>query len=172
MAQQDKATSERRSPRWMRVLLGVSLAVNLAVVGLAVGVAMRVKGSDGPGHPPRFGGAMMRALSPDDRRAVLDRARDQMAGSSRSRKDAGDMVGLLRADPYDHAALESMVATYQAERQNWISAMQGAWLTHVADMSPSERATYADALDAAEQRRRDKRHHKHRKKDKERLNRD
>ena len=67
----------RRSPLWMRVLLGVSLALNLAVIGLAVGASFRLLGPDGP-LPHTFGGALIRALPAEDRHEIGQRAREML----------------------------------------------------------------------------------------------
>ena len=66
----ETTVSTRRSPLWMRILLGVSLALNLAVAGLVVGASLRLIGPDGPPAPHTFGGALIRALPHDDRREI------------------------------------------------------------------------------------------------------
>lgn len=161
MSQDTNTAPQRRSPVWMRVLLGVSLALNLAVVGIVAGVALRFGGDDRPGHPPRMGSATIRALPAEDRRAILNRARAEVKTTRRPRSDVAEMAALLRAAPYDHGALEALVAERRAQRQGWITAMQGAWLEHVATMTEAERMDYAQALEEAGKDRRRPPHPKH-----------
>ena len=60
------------APRWMRVLLVLSLALNLLVAGLLIGDALT---GGGPGRGPRPAemalGPVAQALDPADRRAIL-----------------------------------------------------------------------------------------------------
>mgnify|MGYP001628054743 CR=1 FL=1 len=45
---------------WLKLLLAGSLALNLAIAGLAAGAVLRHKGGrDGPGGPPPAVGAML-----------------------------------------------------------------------------------------------------------------
>ena len=53
----ETTVSARRNPLWMRILLGVSLALNLAVAGLVVGASLRLIGPYGPPAPHTYGGA-------------------------------------------------------------------------------------------------------------------
>ena len=105
-----------RCPRWMRVLLGVSLALNLLVAGLAAGAALR-HGRAGGMHaaPHSLAGAMIRELPPQDRRALSALARDDLArdghGDRRARRraEAAAVTGALRAVPFDAAALRAVL---------------------------------------------------------------
>ena len=42
-----------RTPKWVRVLLALSLALNLLIIGLVGGAMVRFGGSDGMRPPPR-----------------------------------------------------------------------------------------------------------------------
>lgn len=151
----------RRSPLWMRVLLGVSLALNLAVIGLAAGAALRLFGHGGPPLPPEsFGGAIYRALEPGDRRELSARVRATVEPRNSRREDAASLVRALRAEPYDAAAVVAVLDAQSAARLGWREALQVAWLDQVASMNASERKAYADRVEAEEQRRLRDRHKK------------
>lgn len=154
----------RRSPVWMRVLLVVSLGLNLAVVGVVVGAKMRGFGPGGPPHAPSMGSAMIRALPSEDRREIGTRARAQMASANPGPREGrpgriglDTLVQALRADPYDHAAVAAMIAAQGQERRGWAEAMQAAWLVQVQEMTEAERAAYAQALEVARDRQKDRR---------------
>lgn len=140
-----------RSPLWMRVLLGVSLALNLLVAGLAVGAFARMGGPGGAHPAPRsLGGAMYRALPREDRRDLLQQVRASDKPRTPGRvAQAEEIATVLRATPYDGAAMQVVVMRQLDGRQAWQTAMQAAWLERVAAMSPQERAAFADRLEEA-----------------------
>ena len=142
--------------RWVKVLLGLSLAVNLAVAGMVAGIALRHDGggerSDRVAYLAAFGAPYMRALPRDDRRALLRSLRSGEGGplpdSAARRAMFHEVVEVLRARPFEPQALAEAVsrqaeASVAAQRR-----LQGAWLGVVAAMSQEERMAYADAVEA------------------------
>ena len=146
----------RRSPLWMRILLGVSLALNLAVVGLAVGASLRLIGPGGP-PPHSFGGALIRAMPAEDRKAIGRQARAHI-GRSGHKADSAQLIAALRATPYDQSVVVELLEAQAAGRQAFAEALQTAWLERVQAMTDAERMAFADGLEAAEARR--KKHYK------------
>ena len=104
----------RRSPLWMRILLGVSLALNLAVVGLAVGASLRLIGPGGP-PPHSFGGALIRAMPAEDRKAIGRQARAHI-GRSGHKADSAQLIAALRATPYDQSVVVELLEAQAAGR--------------------------------------------------------
>ncbi len=154
----EPTSNPRRSPTWMRILLGVSLALNLAVVGLAIGASFRVLGPGGPPPPPHsFGGALIRGLPVEDRKDISRRARDTLGSRRDHRADAERLITALRSDPFDQAAVAGLIEAQSSGRQAWAAALQSAWLEKVTAMTADERQAYADALEEAEKRRAEKR---------------
>jgi uncharacterized membrane protein len=99
--------------RLLRWLLMVSLAINLAVMGLALGFLLR----DHTGRPPRgFDmtlGPVGRALAPEDRTAIRDalKARPDIMPPRRAREaDFTALVMALTQDPYDSDALRKALS--------------------------------------------------------------
>ncbi|MDF1716360.1 MAG: periplasmic heavy metal sensor [Antarcticimicrobium sp.] len=142
--------TDRKPPRmrmWIRVALGVSLALNLAVAGMAVGAAIRFGGPDKARAPLPLGAMLYRELPREDRRALRDERlgpRDERA--ERHRAEAAELDAALRAVPFDPAPIEVFLAAQSRQRNDLEQALRTAWLTRVAGMSDGERAAYADRL--------------------------
>ncbi len=152
---QESEVTKSRGPRWMKILLGVSLALNLAVAGLVAGALLRPDGagdrfSRGPGLGA-FGAPYMLALPKEDRRAVfgaLRKGSKEQLPNRRARREMFDKVlTTLRATPFDAAALESVVTSQAAVSVTVQRRAQDAWLEVVAGMDDAERARYADAVE-------------------------
>lgn len=153
---------QARCPRWFRVLLGVSLALNLLVAGLAIGAALRFGGPDGMRPPPRsMATAMIRAMPQDHRAAMWTQTRSEDADNRASRAADTEAVGVaLRAVPFDADALAAVLQAVGTRRAALQARIQQAWLTQVAQMSDAERADYADRLEHMLERAQMMRHHK------------
>ena len=171
MSETPKTASERRSPAWMRILLVLSLALNLAVVGLVVGTVLREDGPArrGPSATSDLGlGPVGRALNKEERRqlkrgAVARRA-DLRENRQEIRQRLDETLSALATDPLDEAA----VAAGFAAQRDAISARQA--LTHqlfldmVKDMDLEARQDLAQRLHEG-LKRRGKKRDKDRKKD-------
>ncbi|QFS81690.1 hypothetical protein FIU97_02735 [Roseivivax sp. THAF40] len=136
-----------RTPRFVKIILFLSLALNLVVAGLFVGL-WADKG------PPRRDGAptgiaFMRALEPEDRRGLaLDLRGMREADRAAQRREIARGLEILRSDPFEPEAFVSVLDA-MAERGQTLRRMgQDALLARVAEMSPAERAAYADRLEA------------------------
>ena len=140
-----------RCPLWRRLLLGISLAINLLIAGLAVGAALRF-GPEGAGGPPRsLGGLMYRELPKEDRAAVYNNVQtaNPVDHWKRRATEAHEISVLLRADPLDVVALEALVTSNAQSRQAWQQSMQVAWIERVAAMATQDRLEYADRMEKA-----------------------
>lgn len=149
---EDTAKTSGRGRLWMRLALGVSLALNLLVLGVVIGALLRPGAERHGGAGARSMGVMLfRALPAEDRRALRAEMRG-MAQRARPAEDAAGMGALdaaLRAQPFDPAALDALVAQSNQRRHAWQQEMHQAWLNRVAGMSDGERAAYADRLQKA-----------------------
>lgn len=143
------------SRNWMRVLLAVSLALNLLFVGLAVGAAMRFGGMAAHHRMPSVGAALFRALPEADRRNLRVRSRELLDHEHERppMAEAGEIVAALTAEPFDRLALEAIVARETQRRHAWITATQKAWVDQVAAMSAAGRREYAERLQEVMERR-------------------
>ncbi|GGX53386.1 hypothetical protein GCM10007385_21800 [Tateyamaria omphalii] len=140
---------ERRCPVWVKILLGLSLAINLGIAGLVGGVVL----SGGPlgGKGPGMGYAMpyVLALPKEDRRAVFGAVRDNkdLPGRGARRAAFSEMVALLRADTFDRAAVAAVLEQQARGVEQVQKVAQGEWLNRVAVMSAEERLAYADRVE-------------------------
>lgn len=158
----DQGTTQR-CPRWLRLLLIVSLALNLMVVGLVAGMAWTGGGKHGGHHPSRLekiGGPLTRALSKEDRRAIgremrsayQDRAGDR--GAQHELMQA--LIDDLRQVPFDRDAVTRQLAAQRDILQDRVQLGQTLLVDRLADMSEQDRAAYADRLQNALDRRRNR----------------
>ncbi|QFT64426.1 periplasmic heavy metal sensor [Roseivivax sp. THAF30] len=150
-------TEKTRSvPRWMKVLLVLSLGLNLLIVGTVVGTFAK-RGPPGPSDRlDSF--AYARALDHADRRAIfseLRAARREIDGPSI--RDASGALSILRAEPFDSAAFADVIEAQNARGDQLREIGQSALIDRISAMSAEERNEYADRLEAAMEARRDRR---------------
>ncbi|MGP3697506.1 periplasmic heavy metal sensor [Rhodobacter sp. NSM] len=140
-----------RSPLWMRIALAVSVALNLAVVGMAGGAMWRFHSGEMRGPVRDLGfGPFSEALAPEDRkemrRAFLDQRGDFRMIRREMREDFQSMLAILRAEPFDPAALQAVLDRQQQRGAR--TAELGARLLgqRIGAMTPDERRAFADRL--------------------------
>ena len=143
---EDAQTPVPRSPRWMRIVLGLSLALNLVVVGIVGGALLRFGGPAGFLPPSvSLGAAMYRELPKEERRAIVAETRKSTSARPMRRgKEAEALAAALRAEPFDPAAVQQVLSGQVEARRDWHQSMQAAWLTRVTEMSAEDRRAYAD----------------------------
>lgn len=138
----------RKSNRLMRAVLILSLGLNFVIIGLVAGAA--VSGRFSENAPRSFDlslGPFVRTLDQDARRAIGREVRRSGGGQRFDmRGHMEQMLGLLRADPFDSAAFEALM-----ERQNdHVAGVQSRARTalsqHISQMSVEERADFAARL--------------------------
>lgn len=135
--------------RLWRGVLVVSLALNLAVMGLIGGALVSGRFADAPPHRIDFGlGPVSRALARDDRRAIgrALRADSQLRGQD-LRDQMTAVAVALRAEPFDASVLQSLLDD-QAMRLSTIQTRaRVAVVDRVRAMSPAERLAFADRFE-------------------------
>ncbi len=143
-------------PTWIKLLLGVSLALNLAIAGTVVGFAVR-GGKDGSfGRPPvrelSFG-PFSDALTRDQRRQLL---RGFMEKGPRGheigdqiRQEYFGIVSALKQVPFDPAQLNEAVAAQSQKMTERLDLGRQALVDLISGMSPDERAAFIDRLEHA-----------------------
>jgi len=137
---------------WIKVVLFTSLAINLAVAGIALGAVLSRDGMAERQHTrgSSIGGPYTAALTREDRRAIWQEMRALQGEGRPSRAEVqaefDDVVTALRAEPYDPAEVRSIIERqFQAgiERQQ---LGQSLLLARIDTMNPAERAGFADRL--------------------------
>jgi uncharacterized membrane protein len=156
----DSSTSPaapRGIPRWVKVVLVLSLAANLLVAGMMLGAVMGRdrhfdRGETRTGMPREFVRTpFLAALDPDDRRAV-GRALMRDAGPLREnraelRERFERLLAALRAEPFDRAAVEALLEEQRLAGARRLEIAEVVLLDHLEALPPEGRRDYADRLD-------------------------
>lgn len=141
----------RRAPRWMQAALLASLGLNLAFLGLAAGLALNAGGPDRAERSPREGVVpLVRALPPEDRRALGREIRQALAaqsGAPAQRAWFDAMLEALRTEPFDAAGFAALLEGQSEIARARIAAGQAALVDHLAAAGPAARRAYADRLE-------------------------
>lgn len=130
---------------WVRVVLGLSLAANLLVVGLAVGVSTRLNAVRAERTPPT-GLVLFMSLPKEDRKDMRAVLRESLPPPKDRKAEARELAEVLRASPLDRAALTEVVRKHGAQRSRFQSQLEQAWIDHVVTMDDAARAAYAENL--------------------------
>ncbi|MCA3442733.1 MAG: periplasmic heavy metal sensor [Rhodobacter sp.] len=140
-------------PRWMKLLLAVSLAVNLGMLGMLGGAALRGAGDRGRPDVRDIGfGPFTDALSPQDRqelrRAFLQGGGNPRAMRQMMRTEVGALLQLLRTEPLQEVELRAAFNRLRQRGQERLDLGQRLLADHIIAMSPDDRARFADRLEA------------------------
>jgi len=151
------AETERSGAR-MRLVLVASLALNLLVAGLVIGNLLAERGRDDRrnstaervlrdiGNVP-FVMALEREDRDDLARALIGRRDELRENRARLRDRFEAVLAVLRAESFDPDALRTLLAEQRStliERQR---LGEDLLIERLEQMSPAERAGYADRLD-------------------------
>ena len=144
-----KMRQDNSPQRIWRIVLVVSLAVNLLLIGLIGGTYVR-----GGGAPPRGFelqlGPLSEALSRDDRRRIGDQIRKDIGASGLSRRERREafeaLVDAVEAQPFDPERLTTLIAAQQGRTDNVRAAALGAFVNYLTDLSAQERKALAESL--------------------------
>ncbi len=138
-----------RLRRWLGPALVVSLGINLAVLGLVAGLALKGPPPAGPRGEIglwRYGAALPEPFRRDLGRELRATRGDWAKPRDGLRAQSAALAAALTAEPYDPAAVAGVL---QSERE-LLAALtrRGAdlLLAQIAQMSPEQRAAYAEAL--------------------------
>ncbi len=147
-------TAGTTSPgRGLRTALAVSVALNLAVLGVIGGAWLSHDRSRMGGGPRDLGfGQFTEALTPENRadlrRRFLAQAPGFLAERRAMRAGLQTIITTLRADPFDPAALDAAMAAQAAGLQGRIATGQALLYDFLVDQSPADRRAFADRLEA------------------------
>lgn len=161
------AAGPRQPSRWMKPLLVVSLALNLAVAGLVVGALIR-------GGPPMRAemahsgvrdaglGLLFEGLSRADRmalrRALVQSNPDIGNWRERAGQEFGVVLDALRAEPFEPDALAAVLDAQSGRMQTRLDKGRQLLVARIAEMAPAERAAFAARLEERIQRLPGRRH--------------
>lgn len=144
--------------RWPKILLAVSLTLNLLVLGLVAGAHLRDE-RDVRRFPPPDRSVMRQTGFGPFFEAMPREARNRMGAALRGREQVfaqdraalaaefSEMIALLKAEPFDPAAFTALLSDQRARANARIEAGQAVLIDQITAMSPAERRTFAEQLD-------------------------
>lgn len=143
-------------PRWIKIALAVSVALNLAVAGLAAGAWLREGHGRGMPRDMSFG-PFTEALSDTDRRelrrALGDRAPGFREARQQMRADLEALLATLRADPFNPSAAEAALSAVARRTTDRLDLGRDLITGRILAMSDAERQAFADRLERGLKRR-------------------
>ncbi|MEM9147517.1 MAG: periplasmic heavy metal sensor [Pseudomonadota bacterium] len=141
----------RRAPRWVWMLLIVSLAANFAVAGVYAGRAMRSEPVD-----PELGRYYSRvvALLPEERReaarsvilARSDLAEDRASFGGRLMQATETVTAAMTAEPFDPEALSDALSVRMDVFRSRFTGRQDRLIALAETLTPRERAMIAEEM--------------------------
>lgn len=138
--------SIRDTPRWVTLLLVLSLAANLGVLGLFGGAVIGVRDADeDQARRLPFLLRVMPESRHDEARALLEESRSEREALEQGREAAdAELIAAMCADPFDPARLEAAFATRREASAERRGLIRGHILELADRMSAPERAEMAD----------------------------
>lgn len=154
MAEQNTSGKGSSVRLWVRGLLLVSLGLNVAIAGIALG-AFYSYGTPAAGkRPPRgdeIAGTYTRALDSEDRRAIARQLRrqqrDVMPTRAEFRAQFLDVIALLRSENFDPDQLAALFAAQREFGMKRAELGHDLLLERLSNMTAEERAGFADRLE-------------------------
>lgn len=144
---------EKPRGRGLRIALAVSVALNLAVLGMAAGAMLHVGGMPGRdgvrelGFGP-FTEALDRQQRGDLRRAFFAKAPEFRNVRKEMRQDTQALLTALRTEPFDPAALTAILETQRKRVAAQLELGQSLMRDMLVAMTPEARLAFADRLEA------------------------
>lgn len=149
------AEGKRGMKLWLKLLLAGSLALNLAVIGLAAGAAWRFSGKHRDWHrPPSVGAMIFGTLDRETRKALRQEAGGEHGSYGERRQAEGQaVIAALRSEAFDAGSLLQMLQGQADARHDFHTKVQEAWVRKLAGMTAEERHAFAGRMEERMQRR-------------------
>lgn len=140
-----------RVPTWLKVVLTVSVALNLAVAGLALGAFLK-DGRRHGGMPRDLSfGPFSEALGPEDRQALRTALRERLpevrTERAAARAEFDTLLAALRSTPFDPAALTASLDAIETRLTGRIQLGRSLIEERLLGLSEAERTAFADRLE-------------------------
>lgn len=134
---------------WWKIVLAISLSLNLLIIGALAGAAWRQgRAPEGPGARDVGVLPLFLALPRDDRRSIRAEMERGLAAEAPAPDVSGPtLLEALRQTPFDRDAVEAVFAKHGARQDVRHRVGQRVLLDRIANMTDAERATYADRLE-------------------------
>ena len=142
------SANPKRRNLW-KILFGISLALNLLIVGALGGAFMR-KGKGPTANHLASGFLYMRALDFKDKRAlrkeILRNKDGRKLDTDRNQASFNSAVVILRNHPFDRVAFENLLDEQAKQTKLRQSSARSALVNHIGNMTKEERLLYAQRL--------------------------
>ena len=150
MTETPNARPASRTPLWLRIVLLVSLAANLLVLGAVAGHVLRDEPRGRVPRVDRVEAPMTFALSREDRREIGRALRKEYKENRPSRQEIQaeyrGIIAALRADPFDPEVVAASLARQRQTAQSRVESGHELLLQRLTAMTPAERRAFADRL--------------------------
>ncbi|MFN4101480.1 MAG: hypothetical protein ACK4GT_17075 [Pararhodobacter sp.] len=142
--------------RGLRVALVASLMVNVLVIGVLVGGAVRMHRFEPPVQRQTDIRALLRAMPEDARRSLRETAREQGDRGPRDSREErrahataanARMLDVLRADAFDQAAFVQILQGDREAMERRLDAVHAAFAVQLGALDRDERQAMADRLE-------------------------
>lgn len=146
----DQKSPQRSGMRpWLKVVLALSLALNLAVIGIAAGTAWRFHGKEDHhrGKPPMLSRFIFKDMGRQElRRLVKDHGGETGGLHNRRHNEMEQMIAQMRADELDTAAVRAIVDAHLVETHSFMRGVADAWERRLEGLPLKERRGLADRM--------------------------
>ncbi|OUS07116.1 hypothetical protein A9Q96_07350 [Rhodobacterales bacterium 52_120_T64] len=137
----------KKTPRWIKVALIVSVAANLGVAGVIGGAALRapeIKRNNLNG--PEGVAMLARAMPAEHQRELREGLRDRREEFRPDRQELGSLrarfIEALKADPFEIEAVQDVLAEQRAMIFELTTAGDNTVIAQIEKMSPQDRENY------------------------------
>lgn len=139
---------------WAKIILVLSLGLNLLFLGLISGAFLRDGPSGRPGSVRELNfGSLTEALSKDDREALrrsFQHSAPDLKGQRREMEtDVAEFLTVLRAPDFQRKKVEALFQRNDDRTSRRHDLAQNLMLDFIAAMTPEARRTFADRVEAA-----------------------
>ena len=144
------ASTDLKPRNLWKILFGISLALNLLIVGALGGAMLRL--GKGPVVKHHASGYLyMRALNFEDKKALREKLfknkDSRKIGRAKEHSSYSFAVKILRKHPFDRKAFEDLLDAQTKYSKSRPSSARVALVTQIEDMTKEERLIYSQHLD-------------------------
>ena len=144
------ASKDLKPRNLWKILFGISLALNLLIVGAIGGAILRVgKGPMAKHHASGF--LYMRALNFEDKKAlkkvIFRNKNSRKIIREKEHSSYISAVKILKKDPFDRKAFEDLLDEQTKHSKSRQSSARVALVTQITGMTKEERLIYSERLE-------------------------
>lgn len=138
--------AEAVKSHWVKIALGLSLALNIFFIGMSGGKLFHAKPEGRDSAPNSF----LETLS-DERAAEVRKAFAQMREARRGGREErraawAEVRAVMTAETFDRAAMQTAMDAVMRERSDRTERRYAQMIDFVATMSQEERIAFSDAM--------------------------